>query len=74
MPRPDAPIELRFTEGFDGGSLRLINAKGQVFWQQTVTESWELEIPTTGISSGVYFLVLEGDRGILQTERVMIVF
>lgn len=74
MPRPDAPIELRFTEGFDGGSLRLINAKGQVLWQQTVTESWELEIPTTGLSSGVYFLVLEGDRGILQTERVMIVF
>jgi len=74
MPRPGAPLEVSFSEDFEGGALSLFDAKGQLVLTQTVAGSWDIEVPLFGLSSGVYFLVLEGKGGVLQTERVMIVF
>lgn len=74
LPRPFSPLEVTIEDNVGSGQLRLMDAAGRVVWQQAVRKNNVVEIPTTDLRSGVYFLSLAGSEGILQTERVLIVY
>ncbi len=52
-------------------TLRILNAQGQMIAMQTALTSDKTQLQLDGLSSGIYFVVLEANGKILQREKLM---
>mgnify|MGYP003877911063 CR=1 FL=1 len=56
----------------DSGELRIINKLGETLFMENISESSNLNIPTSNWNSGMYFLIYRKPNGEINTSKFLI--